>query len=569
MSTADILRQQGADVRLVMKSTKEQRRNSSGAVIAGAGGTAAAGGLVGGGIPGVKSKVLPHQAEGSRMQRGRATLASARGGIFGFRTDAHRGFLQQETDAANKSKPTTRVEHFVHGRGAGKIGPEKEIIRHLKVGRVGSNVALVGGAGAAAYGVHRMRNKKVSKARKDTDRYFGTALGAGATAAAGSAGGAHLLEHEGRKWAKRSGDSVEGARKIIPRLGGTATNGRSPNPRVPDVRPQVQTGKVIREPQKFLSGHSSAKAEAAGKLHGAAAQQRHFAGVYGHMGNQVRRIRNPALAVAAVGGGGLALSHRKRKRVKKSYTAGQMSILRSQGIDPISKASFAGMIENLAVTTGLGVTAADQRKRKRKKVQKSLVNGKWLKSSQALDAYKKGQKVGGYAQQKGMTPAHKEIKEQTEAGSDWMKTVRQNPQKSHPTLGMLGLHGLAVRTGGKNTGKSTVLINPQAIARNSKGKRDYRKNKKMVLTHEHAHAEAKRSQYRSHQLNASDTKMGREEGRADYLSQGHHSGYKTPLERSYLDNAPNKEFGAAYKDVQNRMHRAGTKVRKSFPRASV
>lgn len=493
----------------------DKRRDTSGAAIAGAGGATAGVGLVGGGIPGVNSKVPLEPTTGSHVKRGSAALKSARGGIFGFRADAHKGFLKRFEDA-DQAGPTTRSSHFLHGHNAGKIGPEKQIIRHMKIGRAGSNVALVGGGAAAAYGVHRMNSKKprkrVSKAKKDTDRYFGAALGGGSALAAGSVGGSHLLEHQGRKWSQRSADSIEEARKIVPKMGGSKRS-VGPNHRVPDVRPDVTDGKIARD-KKLLNGYSSAKTEAAGKLRGNATQQRYFAGIYGKIANTTRKVRNPALAAAAVGGGGLLVANHRRKPVRKS-----------------------------------------------------LVNGKWLKSSEALAAYKKGLKPGGYGKAKGMTPAHAEIKEQTEAGSGWMKTVQQNPQKSQKTLGLLGLHGLAVRTGGKSSGKSTVLLNPQAIARNSGGKRDYRKNLKMVRTHEEAHAQPKRSQYRSHQLNSSDKKMGREEGRADYLSQGHHSGYKSPLERSYLDNAPNKEFGSAYKEVQDKMHAAGTKVRKEFPRA--
>jgi hypothetical protein len=57
---------------------------------------------------------------------------------------------------------------------------------------------------------------------------------------------------------------------------------------------------------------------------------------------------------------------------------------------------------------------------------------------------------------------------------------------------------------------------------------------------------------------------GGEEGRADYLSQGHYSGYKDKSQRGYLDGLvkQNPHFGAAYKNVQDKMQAAGTKVRK-------
>jgi hypothetical protein len=509
-------------------TTTQKRRNDSavGGAAVGSGGVLGATGLAGGGIPGTKPDRLLADvgAASSRRDKARAAGRAYKGGEFGYRANAHH--VHQAFNLGGDKADDSRVGNLKHSFNAGQSRAETRIIRHLKGARKASNVALVGGVGLTGYGVHRLRQKQkqkqmVSKAeRRKSDTALGVAAGSGAAAAGVSVGGAHALEHQGRKWSGRAASNLAEAQKIVPNSGGYKVNpfpNKVKNKRVPDIGPEKGESKIWKDP-KILAGKSKAQAAKVGELRGHALKSRYFAGVYGGMAQGVRRITKPALGVAALGGGGLAASRYQQKR------------------------------------------------KKQQQVTKSLVNGKWLKSSEALHAYKQGQKVGGYAQQKGVTPAHKEIKEQSKAGSAWMKEVRQNPQKSHSTLGMLGLHGLAVRTGGKNTGHSTVLINPQAIARNSKGKRDYRKNRDMVRTHEEAHAQPRRSEYRSHQLSASNTKMGREEGRADYLSQGHHSGYKTPLERSYLDNAPSAEFGSGYREVQDKMQRAGTKVRKSFPR---
>ena len=305
----------------------EKDRAASNAAITGAGATTAGVGLVGGGVPGFKSNssTIANVRQGSWAKRTGAALSSGRGGIFGYRADAHKGFLQrqQADEKAHGGKTTSRVNMYHRGVGSGKIAPEVEIIRHMKRGKAASGVALAGGTAAAVYGAKR---DKVRKSQRDTEKYHGTLLGVGGTAAAGSIGGARVLESQGRKWSKRSAESLDAAKKIVPNMGGSeiATNRKLiSNPRVPSVRPEKGHAAVANS-KKVLAGKSKVQAEAAGRLRGAADQASYFSHVYGKTANIARKVRTPALATATAGATGLALS-RKKDIVKKSGATSNVS----------------------------------------------------------------------------------------------------------------------------------------------------------------------------------------------------------------------------------------------------
>jgi hypothetical protein len=312
---------------------KKKDHSASGATIAAGGATAAGAGVLGGGIPGTRAnadKLASWKASGSgegfkgRVSTARAKAPTVRalpGGVFGYRTSAHRGFNTEvkADEARHAGTTTTRVNHFQRGKHWGKVKPEEDIIRHLKVGRAGATAALVGGTGAAVYGVKRMQGKQpVKKSQRDSDKFHGALLGGGSAAAATSVGGARLLEHQGRKWSTRSATSLHEAGKIVPNMAGY-TSGPHPkgNPRVPDVSPRVGDTKIVNEHKRILAGKSKKQVEAAGRLRGDATQARYFAGVYGKTALQARKVRNPALAAAGVGAAGLALS-RKKEPVRKN-----------------------------------------------------------------------------------------------------------------------------------------------------------------------------------------------------------------------------------------------------------
>ena len=296
-------------------------RTASGAAIAGTGGVVGTVGLAGGGLPGTKAKRTlkdVKDASGRRTKAAEFTRAY-RGGEFGYRQNAHHTFKTFGLGGGREGE--SRGAHFAHGQKAGAIKSEDKILRHLKVARRGSNAALLGGAGLVAYGVHRAKTP-VNKA--DSDRklkgYSGAALGVGGTAAAASAGGARVLEHQGRKWASGAAADYEAAGKIVPKMGGYRVNPypqKIKNKRVPDIAPEKTDKLIGNTEKKSMAGKSRAQVHAAGTLRGSAAQGRYFAGTYGSMAHYARKVRGPALGVAAAGAGGLALAN--RDKLKKSY----------------------------------------------------------------------------------------------------------------------------------------------------------------------------------------------------------------------------------------------------------
>jgi hypothetical protein len=297
---------------------RNDRHNASNSAIAGAGAVTAGAGLAGGGIPGFRSdsETIRNVRQGNWKRRTGAALSSGRGGVFGYRIDAHQGALDRFSNDKKyfADKPASRPESFMRGRGAGKIKPEVDIIRHLKIGRRASGVALLGGAAATTYGVHQARSQKLRKAEESIQRYNGALAGAGGGAAALSIGGEKILRRQGRKWSAREADSRRQAAKIIPNLKNVDDNEARKNPRI-------------------LAGKSKVQAEAAGGHRGAAAQEKYFSHVYNVSARYARKIRNPALATAAVGGGGLLLArpHRQTKSAALYERDKQTSPIRLTG----------------------------------------------------------------------------------------------------------------------------------------------------------------------------------------------------------------------------------------------
>lgn len=298
-------------------SKRRKQNDEQGAAIATAGGVAATTGLVGGGIPGINSdsEVLANFRDKSKPwhKRAGAGLASMRGGVFGYRKDAHQkqyNTWKKDTDFY-AGKDATRAQMYQRGRTAGKLEPELKIIHAMKRGRKLSYGLLGGGLAATAYGADKMREKKpkvpknlryefgkTSSYQRKEDRTNGAMVGGGLAAAGLSQGITSVLQHQGKKWTKVKDANLEEAARIIPKM-----------------TPQSTGADHEADPKKYLDHKSKKQAYDAGVKRGTATQAKYFARIYGSgkTANIVRGVRNPALAVAATGGTAM-LANRERKK---------------------------------------------------------------------------------------------------------------------------------------------------------------------------------------------------------------------------------------------------------------
>jgi hypothetical protein len=174
------------------------------------------------------------------------------------------------------------------------------------------------------------RSKQVSKAQRESDKYNGTLLGVGAAGGAISGSGTRLLRGQQHKWATEASRNVDEAGKLIPAIAGRqgkkltlsqmhrhkVKNPGQPFPKT--MHPSVSDSEIKRNPS-LLHGVSHNTAVKAGNMRGAAAQQRHFAEVYGNTAKVVSRFKAPSAIVAGVGAGGLIAS--RKQHVKKNLSA--------------------------------------------------------------------------------------------------------------------------------------------------------------------------------------------------------------------------------------------------------
>lgn len=145
-------------------------------------------------------------------------------------------------------------------------------------------------------------------------------------------------------------------------------------------------------------------------------------------------------------------------------------------------------------------------------VSKSL-SGKTFKPITQMTGKQRGKILGSYKKLKGVSRSDKQWKKQHDEGKKIIGAhaevagsgIKHEPG-AYPSA-------LTFRTGGKKTGKSTVIGNaPTGSMKN------------YLQTHESAHADVKRSAYRLHgQILKNPEKTMREEARADYASGGHYT----------------------------------------------
>ena len=275
--------------------SKSQRRDGSGGAIAGSGAVLAGAGLLGGGIPGTRpdsDSLIRAMTPEPLKQRIPDAIRGAKGGVFGWRTQAHKKQLEHLNE---KDYPTgTRKQAYLAGVQGGKVGPEKVVLRHLKRGRMLSHGLLGAGAAATGYGIYQ--KSKVSKSKKE--EAGGALLEAGATTAGESVIGERILRGQAQRWSDRATNNLNEAHRLVPRL-----------------KPQTDPKWAYHNANKVFAGKSRKTAEQAGRLRGAAFQQQYFSDIYRGTAKAARKIRKPALATAA--GGGLLLLGNKKSKVQK------------------------------------------------------------------------------------------------------------------------------------------------------------------------------------------------------------------------------------------------------------
>jgi hypothetical protein len=272
---------------LVDKADARKRRSDGGTAV-GVGTTVSGLGLVGGGVPGARpdSGRLAHRTRGTKIERTAHLVSATRGGVFGYREDAHRSFLNRQNSDLRGWRPTNRGNHYERGTVQGKAQAEKQIIRHLRVGRNASNAVLAGGGALVATGLVQRRRQRRSVAKRDDYKSNAVIAGGGALAVAG-AGGSRALDAQGRKWAKRSAASLDASNKINPHLGGydikqpakkTKRSMLRTSSRVPDVVPHRNFADLNYHNRGVWHRRSNKDTIAAGKLRGQASRNIGLAG---------------------------------------------------------------------------------------------------------------------------------------------------------------------------------------------------------------------------------------------------------------------------------------------------
>lgn len=116
-------------------------------------------------------------------------------------------------------------------------------------------------------------------------------------------------------------------------------------------------------------------------------------------------------------------------------------------------------------------------------------------------------------------------------------------------MGMPGDTASTIRTGGKNTGKSTTFLNLNSGLDKTETQQ--------LMRHERAHAKPRRSAWRMAQIMASPTKRGMEEARADRFvpTTGTNVGYDKIIDRPSTD----KQFASAYTSMRTKLRNIDAK----------
>lgn len=308
--------------------SKKAKHDYSGAAT-GAGATVAGVGLVGGGIPIARpDSGRLHQAKTANSKVGatRHIVSGGRGGIFGYREDAHRKYLNQMNTDLRGWRAENKGKAFERGAMQGRVQAEKKVIRTMHGARIGSNVALGAGTALAAGGLYAHKRKQaVAKARKSDEFGSNALLGGGGTLAAAGFGGGKVMDSQGNKWARRAKTHLNEAHALNPKMGGYEREkepvkspfGRNRATNVPKIHPSRSTQDIAGNWGDVFHGHSEANATKAGKLRGQATQERYFARVYGKQAQVARKAGKVGLGLAAAGVAGKSLEVKMKPGAKR------------------------------------------------------------------------------------------------------------------------------------------------------------------------------------------------------------------------------------------------------------
>jgi hypothetical protein len=337
---------------------KRDWQTPTGAAVAGAGGVTTVGGLAAGGIPRAKvdSIALRHVTENEKIKHAETKPKKVKefvrnipksrkgwqGGMGGFRQSAH--YIVESSEAGKVHEaaktPVSEMSHmkaFRHGEAAGKIPPERVIMRQMTGLRRGGHKALAGGLALTAGGValahhgkkkHELNKRdahpaltrakqKLTPSDRQVEGASGAAIGVGGATAGGLYAGKKIFRSQERKWEGKARHSTKEAAKIEPGLGSGMY--REYEKLHGKLIPEKNASKAVRE---GFHGKGPEAAEAAGKLYGASKQEAYFGRVHHVHAKLAGKGIKPALAVAGVGAAGLAATegHRMyRDRMKKSW----------------------------------------------------------------------------------------------------------------------------------------------------------------------------------------------------------------------------------------------------------
>jgi len=233
-------------------------------------------------------------------------------GILGYRSNVHQSFIDE-----NHSK--TKGNAYVRGNRAGKLIAEDKVVHGMRLARRGSYGLTLGGGALAATGMYRSKNN-VGKRNDNFQRNATSAVAGGTTLAAVSNAAPKVLDKFSRNYSNSAKKHVLAAHVLHPGMGGLET--------LPEKRSEVfgnvtrkakqtmypaKTDKELREAGEVGRIRSASVAEQVGRHRGIAAQERHFVEAMDGTSKVIRRLRAPAVAVAAMGAAGLA-GHREIKK---------------------------------------------------------------------------------------------------------------------------------------------------------------------------------------------------------------------------------------------------------------